>query len=480
MLASRGYILVSVDENFLNLDWLGDYRTAEHPARGWLLLEHLKVWRGWNESKDSAFFRKVDLANIALMGHSRGGEAAATAAAFNRLAYYPGDATVRFDYNFAIKSIVAIAPSDGQYKPAGMWRPLRDVSYLVLYGGHDADVAFFVGSQQYKRTSFSQGFPGFKAQLYVYRANHGQFNSVWGRFDGSPPGGWVLNLKPLIGGEEQRRISKVYISAFLEATLRGGRQYIPMFQDYRRAAAWLPDTVYLNRYQDATFRPVCTYEEDFDVTSTTLPGGAIRGHNLAVWKEQRIHFRDGSREDNGVYLGWRKPEEKKGAPPDWASYTIELPERFAQEAKLGSASVLEFALADAGQEPPPPKGQDAKKQPDKKKAEKKGPAKRKEPLDLTVELIATGGQAVRFPLSQPGPLYAPLTVKQLKIKPPGRSPYGDETEPTLQRYALSLGALSQTGKGFNPATVKAIRFVFDRSGEGVVIVDDIGFSQALP
>ena len=424
MLASRGYILVSVDENFLNLDWLGDYRTAEHPARGWLLLEHLKVWRGWNESKDNPFFRKVDLANIALMGHSRGGEAAATAAAFNRLAYYPGDATVRFDYNFAIKSIVAIAPSDGQYKPAGMWRPLRDVSYLVLYGGHDADVAYFVGSQQYKRTSFSQGFPGFKAELYVYRVNHGQFNSVWGRFDGSPPGGWLLNLKPLIGGEEQRRISKVYISAFLEATLRGGRQYIPMFQDYRRAAAWLPDAVYLNRYQDATFRPVCTYEEDFDVTSTILPGGAIRGHNLAVWKEQRIHFRDGSREDNGVYLGWRKP--------------------------------------------------------DKKKEEKKGLTKGKEPLDLTVELIATGGQAVRFPLSRLGPLYAPLTVKQLKIQPPGRSPYGDETEPTLQRYALSLGALSQAGKGFNPATVKAIRFVFDRSGEGVVIVDDIGFSQALP
>jgi hypothetical protein len=71
-------------------------------------------------------------------------------------------------------------------------------------------------------------------------------------------------------------------------------------------------------------------------------------------------------------------------------------------------------------------------------------------------------------------------VKQLKIKPPGRSPYGDETEPTLQRYALPLGTLSQAGKAFNPAAVKAVRFVFDRSAEGVVIVDDIGFSQALP
>ena len=46
-------------------------------GRGWLLLEHLKRWRTWNDSSGSPFYRKVDMGNIALMGHSRGGEAVA-------------------------------------------------------------------------------------------------------------------------------------------------------------------------------------------------------------------------------------------------------------------------------------------------------------------------------------------------------------------------------------------------------------------
>ena len=40
MLASRGFILASVDENFIN----GNLR-GENDGRGWLLLEHLKRWQ---------------------------------------------------------------------------------------------------------------------------------------------------------------------------------------------------------------------------------------------------------------------------------------------------------------------------------------------------------------------------------------------------------------------------------------------------
>jgi len=118
LLASRGFILVSVDENFLNLSPFADALMIsslkeENDLRGWLLLEHLRVWRDWNAIQDNPFYHKVDLDNVALMGHSRGGEAVAVAAAFNNLPYYPDDATVRFDYGFNIRSVVAIAPIDG-------------------------------------------------------------------------------------------------------------------------------------------------------------------------------------------------------------------------------------------------------------------------------------------------------------------------------------------------------------------------------
>ena len=45
LLASRGFILASIDENFLN----GNAR-AENDARGWMLLKHLEVFRALNDS----------------------------------------------------------------------------------------------------------------------------------------------------------------------------------------------------------------------------------------------------------------------------------------------------------------------------------------------------------------------------------------------------------------------------------------------
>jgi dienelactone hydrolase len=133
LLASRGFILASIDENFLNSGLFHD-PPKQQQVRGWMLLEHLKLWREWNQAAGNPFRGKVDMAHIALMGHSRGGEAAATAALFNRLRYYPDNANIRFDYGFAIQAVVAIAPADGQYKPAGQHRWIEDVSYSDAAG----------------------------------------------------------------------------------------------------------------------------------------------------------------------------------------------------------------------------------------------------------------------------------------------------------------------------------------------------------
>ena len=158
LLASRGIILASVDENFLNSGLFHD-PDKQQAVRGWMLLEHLKLWREWNQAAGNPFQGKVDMSRIAVMGHSRGGEAAATAAAFNRMKYAPEDANIKFDYNFSIKAVVAIAPVDGQYKPAGQPRWIEDVSYLTLQGAHDMDVASFDGSRQADHVRYTQSGP---------------------------------------------------------------------------------------------------------------------------------------------------------------------------------------------------------------------------------------------------------------------------------------------------------------------------------
>ena len=116
LLASRGYIVVSVDQNFLNggpADVAGPL-SDENDARAWLLLEHLRLWHDWNNDPENPFYQRVDIDNIALMGHSRGGEAAAIAAMFNTLTSSPDDANIAFNYNYNIQTVIAIAPSYDQ------------------------------------------------------------------------------------------------------------------------------------------------------------------------------------------------------------------------------------------------------------------------------------------------------------------------------------------------------------------------------
>lgn len=230
LLASRGYIAVSVDMNFIN------GTRNENDARGWFFLKHLEQWEAWNEEEGNPFQGRVDMDRIALIGHSRGGEAVGHAAALNQLRRYPDDATIELDFGFNIRSLIAIAPVDGQYRPADRLVPLENVNYMVFHGSHDGDVSGFMGIRTYQRVRFTDGAPHFKAAVFVYRANHGQWNSVWGPNDNGRRSARILDLRTLMPPEDQRRFAEIYVSAFLDATLREDKRYLPLFMDYRVAA----------------------------------------------------------------------------------------------------------------------------------------------------------------------------------------------------------------------------------------------------
>lgn len=496
LLASRGFILVSVDENFLNGSLVGGV-PRENDARGWMLLQHVKVWGAWNATPGNPFHQKVDLGNIGLIGHSRGGEAVAHAAAFNRMAHYPDDAAVKLDFGFAIQAVIAIAPVDGQYRPADRLTPLENVNYLTLQGGHDADVSSFEGDRQYNRVRFTDGGDWFKASVYIYRANHGQFNTVWGADDYGPPLAWLLNLKPLLSGEEQRHAGNVYMAGFLEATLRGDGRYRPLFRDHRSAQPWLPETIYVTRYEDASFRLVADFEEDVDVVTTTLDGGRLAGAGLTVWREQDVKLRwslrwGDDRRNNAVYLGWNTEKKKSektdnpgnsdqaeppAPPPEPPSFSLRLPSTFAREAGLAPDRLLVFHLSPSDEKAPTPEEKEkelAGKEEEKKDKEKK---KEEEPLDCTIELIARDGVRARLPLSHFRPLAPVLKARFTKSSAIEKRWYKSESEPVFQTYELPLAAFVEAEKRFRPADLETIRFRFDRTPKGVVILDRVGFAR---
>jgi len=89
------------------------------------------------------------------MDDSLGDEALAQAALFNTLPYYPDDALVKFNNNYHIKYLVAIAPIYGQYEPLKRRAALENINNVVLHGSYDADVKSYIGSLQFERIKFT-------------------------------------------------------------------------------------------------------------------------------------------------------------------------------------------------------------------------------------------------------------------------------------------------------------------------------------
>ena len=464
-LASHGFVVASVDENFLNVGPWVEFGfgglSGDNAARGFLLLQHLRAFRGWNATPGTPFYGKVDLERVALMGHSRGGEAITVAAKLNRMSRAPDNALIKLDFHFGIKALVAIATTDRQYLPGGRPIELDDVSYLALQGSNDGDAETFMGAQQYERVHLHPASDAFKATVYIHRASHGQWNQKWGRTDKSIfPRRNYFNSKPVMSVSDQERIGKAYITAFLEAALLGKKEYLPLFQDHRAGAAWLPDTIFINRYASSRARLLTAYDDDVDPTTTTSTGGHIDGENLTVWREQPL----GPPGDievlstRGALLGWDH-DAIQGVP----SYTMTLPPDTV--AAVGTQIVL--ALAD-GNDNPNPRGL--------RRRDRSGPTHRswsaepRRPIDFTIEIVDAAGAVARLPLLQVSLLQAQLEARVWKsgFLPP-RSP-----EAAFQTIIVPLAAFQAQSPAFDPTRLAVIRFVFDRTPAGVVIVSEIG------
>lgn len=489
LLASRGYILTSVDMNFIN----GGIR-GENDGRGWLLLKHLDAWKSFNEDPETPFFGKVDLERVGLIGHSRGGEAVGHAAAFNRLSRYPDDASVEFDFGYGIGAVIAIAPVDGQYLPTDRKVPLEDVNYLVFHGSHDGDVTSFHGLRQFNRIRYTGEGSYFKSAVYVYRANHGQWNQVWGPKDNGPRSARILDLEALIPEEDQRQFGKVYVSAFLDATLKGETDLLPIFRDHRRAAPWLPRTMYFNQFQESSFLSVADFEEDIDVTTGSLAGVTLRGDSLSEWSEGTLDLRSrnrantsASQENQGVTLGWNNAVRGQDQPGPPAQFVLEIGPDALRSFNLHAGSTLDFMLSPTNTVPGPRANPDADTEGDGPRSDAPGGDRdspgdedegdEDEPIDFSVVAVDADGHQARVRASTYGVLRRPLTIQILRRRDIEADRFQTQWELVLQSFSIALGEFTQDNAQFDPASLRSVHFVFDQTPAGTVVMDNVGFSN---
>jgi hypothetical protein len=289
--------------------------------------------------------------------------------------------------------------------------------------------------------------------LYISGANHSQFNTDWGLRDISFPTGILLNSSDFMSGVEQRMIAKVYISAFMETTLHQQEQYIPLFRDSREAQSLLPDTTYVNQYEDGNFTMWTRFEED--TNRGTLPNnGRAEGKNI-IWREEETKNRGKSNKNNHVLVLERNnPEQQESVySMNWA-YGAKLP-------VSRQPQTLSFSLADQSKEVQPV--------PD---------AINNTGLSVYVELTDIKGVKSRIPLSRYRQLPT-LQEVQFTIHPwfelhMSDGKYNNPAEAIFQTYQLPIADFKSANPEFNPDKgIKSLSFILI-DGPGKIMLDDIG------
>ncbi|ASA24732.1 hypothetical protein [Paenibacillus donghaensis] len=250
LLAARGYICASIDQNFLNTLPNDELYTLEQlkreiGLRGRLILEHLGLWQHWNESEEHRLCGTIDLSRIALIGHGRGSAAVIAAALQN---YVSRKAAHEAATCFEIASVVSLAGTDADWRQEGTALEEADFSFLALQGSEDMEVSPLWVERQYRRIGSSAEHAGCKALINIQGADHSSFNTVWGRPDGQRR----LAAKRLLSPARQQQAAAVFISAFLDATLRGEDSARRVFRDSGKTRQRLPGFRYSCRSEGFT------------------------------------------------------------------------------------------------------------------------------------------------------------------------------------------------------------------------------------
>jgi dienelactone hydrolase len=442
-LASNGYVVVSVDENFCNGSNFGGL-TAENDGRAVLLLENIKQVQRYNKDSSSPFYQKMDYDKIAIAGHSRGGEMAATAVLFNNYNCYPSNGNIRFYYHFNIKSVIAIAPSVNQYKPAGHEVKLTNMNYLLLQGANDQDVSIFMGSKQYNNITFPGEGDYLKSSIYIAGANHGQFNTEWGRYDLYQPLNPFLNVKNLLQAEEQQNILKIFVKVFLDVTLEKNMVSKDLLYNYQKYSTYLPETLYIQNYQESGFDCISNFEEDSDLQTATRKDVTLRAYNTDNWfEEMTVYSNLLYKEERGNYalrLLWSNTFQPM--------YEMKLTNYNAKD------KYFQFDIADMD--------------------DLSVKNKKYHKVDLTLKLFDENGEKATVQLSDYATVYPPLPVKLGKFQ----FIYDcKEYKHQYQTVRIPMDTIESEYKNFNASSIIKIEFILDGSEKGNISIDNIGFSK---
>ncbi len=234
-LAADGYVVVSISANGVGAFDNSDSEDAGALARGQLVLRHLDLLAaadaGTAAGVSPLLKDRLDLTNVGLMGHSRGGEGIAKADLLNAARPHP----------YGIKSVLLIAPVDYSRQT------LPDVPLAVVLPYCDGDVSDLRGQHFYDDTRYADPSDHvLRSSVLIMGANHNFFNTQWtpGLSAGPAFDDWDSEVDPQdptcgsaqptsirLTAAQQSNVGSAYIEGFFRLTLGGETSFLPMFDN---------------------------------------------------------------------------------------------------------------------------------------------------------------------------------------------------------------------------------------------------------
>jgi hypothetical protein len=444
LLASHGFIAVSVDENYLNGSW------GEMAARAIVLLRHLQRWRTWNATPGNSFYNKVDINRIGLAGHSRGGEAVAVAWLFNTMLNNPADPDHSFD--FKVRALFAIAPVDGQI--VGEINPhtgmpyanvpvvVQNADYMVMHGTHDGDVYDFEGYKTFDRAQPANVVgTATKSLLWVYGAIHNQWNTVWGTADPCT----VTPAAEIISAADEQSIGKAFVSGFYLMILKDKDRYAKLFEGKVRFPSMPASITLMTQYQSEHRVFINNYEQGPNLAAGSCPG--VSTSNPGALLNPYLHY---TFSDNGSpYYLW---EQTDGLIAGWTStnteYVIDVPPALA--AQMDDDQVLSLRAGQLFESPP------ARNTPGVNQ-------------DFSVVLDLGGTMTNELHASGFNPLPYPEQTNACWA--------GDDTKSVLQTVRIPLHEFVEHHPGWHLHDLTKIHLKFNQKPSGLVAIDDIQIAK---
>ncbi|MCD6011053.1 MAG: hypothetical protein K0Q79_915 [Flavipsychrobacter sp.] len=234
-MASHGYIVISISANAINAyDGVSGFSSdAGMTARGRLIQWHLDLWKGWNTTDTglstpfgNQFKGRLNLQNVGTMGHSRGGEGAIYNAEYNRSLGSP----------YGIKAVLTLAPVDF------FRHVLNDITVMNIAPYCDGDVwdlqgVYYYDDARYK--SVTDETP--KHNVLVMGTNHNYFNTVWSNDSSNSSGDdWGSGPDPYCGegmlgngrldSIKQKAVYNTYAAAFYRLYMGKETKFAPILE----------------------------------------------------------------------------------------------------------------------------------------------------------------------------------------------------------------------------------------------------------